>query len=93
METLVAPAQRTRDQIEDRFKWNLTHIFPDWDAWQRGYDMPDVVRQGVYRPYVRALQQALAEVRRSRPFFLSGFKWPYRQELMNDLRRDRFMWV
>jgi len=37
----AAPAQRTRDQIEDRFKWNLSHIFPDWDAWQRGYDALD----------------------------------------------------
>jgi len=36
-----APAQRTRDQIEDRFKWNLGHIFPNWDAWQRGYDELD----------------------------------------------------
>ncbi len=37
----AAPAQRTRNQIEDRFKWNLSHIFPDWDAWQRGYDELD----------------------------------------------------
>jgi len=37
----AAPGQRTRDQIEDRFKWNLSHIFPDWDAWQRGYDELD----------------------------------------------------
>jgi oligoendopeptidase F len=37
----AAPAQRTRDQIEDRFKWNLGHIFADWDAWQRGYDELD----------------------------------------------------
>jgi oligoendopeptidase F len=37
----AAPAQRTREQIEERFKWNLGHIFPDWDAWQRGYDELD----------------------------------------------------
>src|SRR5437868_6044301 len=37
----AAPTERTRDQIEDRFKWNLAHIFPDWDAWQRGYDELD----------------------------------------------------
>jgi len=37
----AAPAQRTRDQVDDRFKWNLSHIFPDWDAWQRGYDELD----------------------------------------------------
>src|SRR2546423_1136499 len=40
-EAPAAPPQRTRDQIEDRFKWNLSHIFPDWDAWQRGYDELD----------------------------------------------------
>ncbi len=37
----AAPTQRTRDQIDDRFKWNLSHIFSDWDAWQRGYDELD----------------------------------------------------
>jgi len=37
----AAPAQRTRDQVDDRFKWNLSHIFPDWDAWQGGYDELD----------------------------------------------------
>jgi oligoendopeptidase F len=40
-EAPAAPSQRTRDQIEDRFKWNLSHIFPDWDAWQHGYDELD----------------------------------------------------
>ena len=40
-EAPAAPSQRTRDQIEDRFKWNLSHIFADWDAWQRGYDELD----------------------------------------------------
>jgi oligoendopeptidase F len=37
----AAPTQRTRDQIDDRFKWNLSHIFSDWDAWQGGYDELD----------------------------------------------------
>jgi oligoendopeptidase F len=35
-----APAATTlleRDQIEDRFKWNLRHIFPDWSAWDAAY--------------------------------------------------------
>jgi len=40
-EAPAAPVQRSRDQIEDRFKWNLSHIFADWDAWQRGYDELD----------------------------------------------------
>jgi oligoendopeptidase F len=35
-----APAAATlleRDQIPDRFKWNLHHIFPDWKAWSAAY--------------------------------------------------------
>ena len=35
-EAPAAPPLRDRDAIPDRFKWNLTHIFPDWEAWQRG---------------------------------------------------------
>jgi oligoendopeptidase F len=33
----AAPKLRDRAQIPDRFKWNLTHIFPDWAAWQAAY--------------------------------------------------------
>ena len=40
-EAPAEPSQRIREQIEDRFKWNLSHIFPDWEAWQRGYDELD----------------------------------------------------
>src|SRR5712692_2055095 len=29
---------RDRQEIPDRFKWNLTHIFRDWDAWKAAYD-------------------------------------------------------
>src|SRR5579872_2002041 len=28
---------RDRQEIPDRFKWNLTHIFPNWDAWTAAY--------------------------------------------------------
>jgi oligoendopeptidase F len=28
---------RKRDDIPDRFKWNLTDIFPDWTAWDDAY--------------------------------------------------------
>ena len=28
---------RLRDEIPDRFKWNLTDIFPSWDAWETAY--------------------------------------------------------
>jgi len=28
---------RRRDEIPDRFKWNLTDIFATWEAWEAGY--------------------------------------------------------
>lgn len=28
---------RRRNEIPDRFKWNLADIFPDWQAWESGY--------------------------------------------------------
>ena len=41
---ILAPAEastasplRERHEIPDRFKWNLKSIFPDWEAWERGY--------------------------------------------------------
>jgi oligoendopeptidase F len=36
-EAMTAPRLRDRSEIADRFKWNLTHIFPDWNAWQAAY--------------------------------------------------------
>src|SRR4029079_4382735 len=39
--TAEAPAAtdlRNRQDIPARFKWNLTHIFADWNAWQQAYD-------------------------------------------------------
>jgi len=41
-EAPAAPSLRDRDQIADRFKWNLSRIFADWDAWQAGYADLDV---------------------------------------------------
>src|SRR5436309_15109495 len=32
-----APQLRDRKDIPDRFKWNLTHIFPDWPSWRAAY--------------------------------------------------------
>jgi oligoendopeptidase F len=29
---------RERADIAPRFKWDLTHIFPDWNAWKKAYD-------------------------------------------------------
>jgi oligoendopeptidase F len=37
----VAPPLRQRSDIPDRFKWNLAHIFPNWDAWTAAYDELD----------------------------------------------------
>jgi oligoendopeptidase F len=34
----AATELRDREQIPERFKWNLTHIFSDWTAWQAAYD-------------------------------------------------------
>ncbi len=28
---------RRRDEVPDRFKWNLVDIFPDWETWEAGY--------------------------------------------------------
>ena len=36
-EAPAATALRDRDQIPDRFKWDLTRIFPDWNAWQSAF--------------------------------------------------------
>jgi oligoendopeptidase F len=36
-----APVLREREQIPDRFKWNLRRIFSDWNAWQSAYDELD----------------------------------------------------
>ena len=37
-EAPAASALRDRGDIPARFKWNLTHIFKDWPAWQAAYD-------------------------------------------------------
>jgi len=40
-EAPAAPELRDRDAIADRFKWNLTPICSDWDAWKAAYDHLD----------------------------------------------------
>src|SRR4051812_28109855 len=40
LSTAEAPAATTlreRAQIDDRYKWNLHTIFPDWQAWYAAY--------------------------------------------------------
>jgi oligoendopeptidase F len=36
-EPTAAPRLRDRSEIPDRYKWNLSQIFPDWPAWQGAY--------------------------------------------------------
>ncbi|HET7619827.1 MAG TPA: M3 family metallopeptidase, partial [Vicinamibacterales bacterium] len=40
-ETTITPPEQTRsrkrDEIPDRFKWNLNDIFESWTAWEAGY--------------------------------------------------------
>jgi len=38
VETAAAPPLRERTDIPDKYKWHLTHIFPDWSVWQSAYD-------------------------------------------------------
>jgi oligoendopeptidase F len=33
----AAATLRERAEIDDRYKWNLTTIFPDWKAWEQAY--------------------------------------------------------
>ena len=40
-EAPAAPPLRDRDEIPDRFKWNLKNIFADWNAWKAAYDELD----------------------------------------------------
>ncbi len=40
-EATAAPPLRDREEISDRFKWQLADIFPDWPAWQGAYDELD----------------------------------------------------
>jgi oligoendopeptidase F len=55
-ETAPAPQLRDRSEIEDRFKWDLTHIFPGWSEWQAAFDELDA-KIGAYA----ALQGTLAQ--------------------------------
>src|SRR5262249_2542469 len=33
-----APPLRDRSEIADRYKWSLSDIFPDWQAWEKAYE-------------------------------------------------------
>ena len=36
--SVAAIRSRDRKEVDDKYKWNLLDIFPNWDDWQRGYD-------------------------------------------------------
>jgi oligoendopeptidase F len=36
-----ATRSRRREEIAERYKWNLADIFPDWDQWEAGYKKLD----------------------------------------------------
>ena len=38
---VAATRSRNRHDIDDKYKWNLSDIFPTWDEWQKGYDTLD----------------------------------------------------
>jgi oligoendopeptidase F len=52
----AAPGLRERGDIADQYKWNLTHIFPDWTAWKVAFEGLEV-KIGAYA----ALQGSLAQ--------------------------------
>jgi oligoendopeptidase F len=54
--SVTAIRSRNRQEIPERYKWNLEDIFPDWDAWQKGYEKLDA---GIER--YAALKGTLAE--------------------------------
>jgi oligoendopeptidase F len=55
-ETAPAPQLRERSEIDDRFKWDLSHIFAGWAEWQAAFDELDT-KIGAYA----ALQGTLAQ--------------------------------
>ena len=52
----AAPGLRDRSEIPDRYKWNLTDIFPGWDEWRQAYQELEI-KIGAYA----ALQGTLAQ--------------------------------
>src|SRR5687768_3093243 len=37
--SVTATRSRNRQEIDDKYKWNLLDIFPTWEAWQQGYNV------------------------------------------------------
>ena len=51
----AAPNTLNRDSIPAQYKWDLSHIYPNWEEWQQGYDRLDSLMQAY-----AALQGTLA---------------------------------
>jgi oligoendopeptidase F len=83
----AAPELRERDRIPAHFKWDLTHIFPDWDAWQRSYDELET-KIGAYAALQGTLQKGpgdlLAAMRRSDDIGQLTYKVWYFASLKHD---------
>jgi len=60
-ETAAAPQLRERADIDDRFKWDLTHIFAGWPAWQAAFDELDA-KIGAYAALQGTLAKGAAEL-------------------------------
>src|SRR5438046_1774389 len=58
-ETSALPSPQERDQIPDRFKWDLTRIFADWGAWQQAYQTLDE-KIGAFAALQGSLKQGAA---------------------------------
>jgi oligoendopeptidase F len=57
----AAPPLRDRKEIPDRFKWNLSHIFRDWPAWQGAYEQLDT-KIGAYAALQGTLNKGPAQL-------------------------------
>jgi oligoendopeptidase F len=57
----AAPPLRDRNEIPDRFKWNLGHIFPGWPAWQAAFEELDN-KIGAYAALQGSLNEGAAQL-------------------------------
>jgi len=35
---MITPNTLNRNEIDQQYKWDFTHIFPNWEAWQKDFD-------------------------------------------------------
>ncbi len=43
------PVTRVRDEIAERYRWDLSHIFPGWDEWEEGLNRLKELMDGYQR--------------------------------------------